>query len=247
MPAAAVPLPYPPVVVIVSFSIADSAPLVDADLAPEWSDIIQRTSWRPVALASAALFAIAVVSGCGRRDAEAGGYERLTFNVDRELLQDETAFEALGFVFAAPRDWKRVDATVLDSLTTGWEHELTSGITLTVAGVYAHEESGALCTVSSPEMAGRTPDDAFLEELREAYAAKYESGTVHASAFLHGPLLAHQVLVATEDLVHLKAIFSSESTPVFAVDYVIPRTEYPLSLSSIDSSLGSVALLGAQD
>jgi hypothetical protein len=37
----------------------------------------------------------------------------------------------------------------------------------------------------------------------------------------------------------------SESTPVFAVDYVMPRTEYPTGVASIESSLGSVELPAA--
>ena len=189
------------------------------------------------------LAAVVVFVGCGRSNVEDDGYKRLEFRVDPEQIEAPTTFYSLGgVVFQAPKDWKPVDASALDAVTTGWEHDLTSGVKMSILGVFSHDVSGAICTVSSVDFGDRTLDESLMDELRAAYEAKRVSPSVHTDVFHHGPFLVYQVLVSSEELVHLKAIFDGDSTPTFAVDYVIPKSDYPMELGALESSLGAVSL-----
>ncbi len=71
----------------------------------------------------------------------------------------------------------------------------------------------------------------------------YPTTEVLRTTFLKDGFVVHRFMVSTREVVHIKLICQASKNPVFAVDYLIPKSVYEKELRSIESSIGSIQLL----
>ena len=106
--------------------------------------------------------------------------------------------------------------------------------------IYWQPVSCAACCVLSYE-------DASLERLLSWWATSlkemYPSANVMQTAFQIADIPVHQFMINTREVVHIKLICEISRSPVFAVDYLIPKGVYARELRSIESSIGSIQIV----
>ena len=81
--------------------------------------------------------------------------------------------------------------------------------------------------------------------LETAYYTEFPKATVQRTIFMKGAFHVHQLMVGASDFVLVKLICDAPESPVFEVDYVVPRNVYEAKLRAIESSIGSINIICA--
>ena len=87
-----------------------------------------------------------------------------------------------------------------------------------------------MCVVSRLDGEMASPDETLLKTLETAYSTKFPEATVQHTIFMKVAFHVHQLVVGASDFVLIKLICDAPETPIFEVDYVVPRDVLSSSL-----------------
>ncbi len=186
---------------------------------------------------------IGCLVGCKQSNPQKRTYETLVFNVDRTRLEPAITDTTLKLEIAAPKGWKAIDDAMLVQVIDGLGDKFTQGLQMVPRWVFVSESSRAMCVVSRLEGVKVTPDETLLKTLETACLAQFPKAIVQRTIFMKGAFRVHQLMVGASDFVLIKLVCDAHESPVFEVDYVVPRDVYEAELRSIESSIGSINLI----
>lgn len=170
-------------------------------------------------------------------------YETLVFKVDETQLEPTVTDTTLRIKIAAPRNWKKIDDSMLAQVTNKLDTQLIQGIQMVPRWIFLNESSRAMCVVSELNGVEIAPDEALLKTLETAYRSQFPKATVQQTIFMKNAFRIHQLMVIAADFVLIKLICDAPETLVFEVDYHIPKDVYQTELRAIESSIGSINLI----
>ncbi len=181
--------------------------------------------------------------GCDSPNAKKQPYETLVFQVDESRLEPTVTDETLRIKIAAPRNWKMIDDAMLQQVTNKLDSQRIQGIQMVPRWIFLNEDSQAMCVVSKLNGVEIAPDETLLKTFTTAYQNQFPKATVQQAVFIKDAFRIHQLMVIATDFVRIKLICDAPETPVFEVDYHIPKGVYQTELRSIESSIGSINLI----
>jgi hypothetical protein len=185
--------------------------------------------------------------GCDPPNAKKQLYETLTFNVDESRLEPAVTDAVLKITIAAPKNWKKIDDSMLAQVVNKLEPQLTpQNLQIVPRWIFLNEGSRSMCVVSKLNGVEIAPDETLLKTLTTAYRNQFPNATVQQAVFMKDAFRVHQLMVIAADFVLIKLICDAPETLVFEVDYRIPRDVYQTELRSIESSIGSINLIHKQ-
>ena len=185
--------------------------------------------------------------GCESPNAQNQPYETLIFKVDEIRLEPIVTDTMLRIKIAAPKNWKKIDDSMLTQVVDKLDTQLISQqLKIVPRWIFLNEGSQAMCVVSRLESVDIIPDETLLKTLETAYQNQFPSATVQRAVFLKDAFRIHQLMVIATDFVLIKLICDAPETLVFEVDYRVPRDVYQTELRSIESSIGSISLIHKQ-
>jgi hypothetical protein len=186
-------------------------------------------------------------AGCDPPNTQKQPYETLVFKVDETRLEPMVTDATLRIKIAAPRNWKKIDDSMLAQVVNKLEPQLTpQNLQIVPRWIFLNEGSRAMCVVSKLNGAEIAPDETLLQTLTTAYRNQFPNATVQQTVFMKDAFRIHQLMVIAADFVRIKLICDAPETLVFEVDYRIPRDVYQTELRSIESSIGSINLIHKQ-
>lgn len=189
------------------------------------------------------LIVISSCVGCDFPNTKKQPAETLVFNVDETLLEPALTDTLLKIKIASPKNWKMIDDTMFMQVVNKLDSQLTEDIKLVPRWIFLNEGSRAMCVVSKLDGVGIAPNETFLETLTTAYRERFPNATVEKTIFMKDAFRVHQLMVIAADFVLIKLICDAPETPIFEVDYRIPRDVYQIELKAIESSIGSINLI----
>ena len=185
--------------------------------------------------------------GCESPNAQNQPHETLIFKVDEIRLEPIVTDTMLRIKIAAPKNWKKIDDSMLTQVVDKLDTQLISQqLKIVPRWIFLNEGSQAMCVVSRLESVDIIPDETLLKTLETAYQNQFPSATVQRAVFLKDAFRIHQLMVIATDFVLIKLICDAPETLVFEVDYRVPRDVYQTELRSIESSIGSISLIHKQ-
>ena len=187
---------------------------------------------------------IGVFVGCDSFNTKKQPHETLIFNVDETRLEPAVTDTVLKITMAAPKNWKKIDDSMLAQVVNKLEsHPTPQNLQMKPRWIFLNEESRAMCVVSKLDGVEIAPDETLLENLTTAYRNQFPNATVRQAVFMKDAFRIHQLMVIASDFVRIKLICDAPETLVFEVDYRIPRDVYQTELQAIESSIGSINLI----
>ena len=182
--------------------------------------------------------------GCESPTAQKQPYETLVFKVDETQLEPIVTDTTLRIKIAAPKNWKKLDASMLSQVINKLDTQLTvPELQIVPRWIFLNEGSQAMCVVSRLEGVDLAPDETLLKTLETAHRTQFPNATVHRAVFMKDGFHIHQLMVIATDFVRIKLICDAPETLVFEVDYRVPRNVYQTELRAIESSIGSINLI----
>ena len=181
--------------------------------------------------------------GCDSPNPQKQPYETFVFNVDETQIEPPVVDTTLGIKIAAPKNWKKINDSVLAQVTNKLDTQLIHGIQMVPRWIFLDEGSQAMCVVSELNGVEIAPDETLLKTLTIAYQNQFPKATVQQAIFMKDVFRIHQLMVITANFVRIKLICDTPETLVFAVDYHIPKDVYRTKLRAIESSIGSINLI----
>ena len=181
--------------------------------------------------------------GCDSPNAKKQPYEKLVFEVDETRLEPILTDTVLKITIAAPKNWKKIDDSMLAQVVKELDTQLTPGLQLVPRWIFLNEGSRAMCVVSKLDGVDIAPDENLLKTLTTAYQNQFPNASVKQTIFMKDAFRVHQLMVIATDFVLIKLICDAPETLVFEVDYRIPRDVYQIELKAIESSIGSINLI----
>ena len=183
------------------------------------------------------------MASCDPPNSQKPTYETLVFNVDQTRLEPAITDAALKIEMSAPKGWKSVGDSMMVRVIDGLGDKFTQGLHMVPRWVFVNEGSLAMCVVSSLEGVNGIPDEAALESLETAYHDEFPKATIQRTIFMKEAFRVHQLMVATSNFVLIKLICDAPESPVFEIDYFVPKDVYEAELRPIESSIGSIRLI----
>ena len=182
--------------------------------------------------------------GCDSPNAQKQPYETLVFKVDETRLEPTVTDTTLRIKIAAPKNWKKIDDSMLTQVINKLDTQLTAQELQTVPRwIFFNQSSLAICIVSRLDDVNIVPDETLLKNLKTAYHDQFPNATVQQAVFIKDAFRIHQLMVITADFVLIKLICDAPETLVFQVDYRVSRDVYQTELQAIESSIGSINLV----
>ena len=181
--------------------------------------------------------------GCESPNTQKQPYETLAFKVDETRLEPTVTDTTLRIKIAAPRNWKKIDDSMLAQVANKVDTELMPGLQMVPRWIFLNESSRAMCVVSKLNGLDIAPDETLLKTLTTAYRNQFPNATVQQAIFMKDAFRIHQLMVIAADFVLIKLICDAPETLVFEVDYRVPKDVYQTELRSIESSIGSISLI----
>ena len=181
--------------------------------------------------------------GCDSPDTQKQPYETLVFKVDETRLEPTVTDATLRIKIAAPKNWKKIDDSMLAQVINKLDIQLMQGLQMVPRWVFLNEGSRAMCVVSKLSGVDTAPDETLLKTLTTAYQNQFPKATVQQTIFMKDAFRIHQLMIIAADFVRIKLICDAPETLVFEVDYHIPKDVYQTELRSIESSIGSINLI----
>ena len=181
--------------------------------------------------------------GCDSPTAKKQPYETLVFKVDENRLEPTVTDTTLRIKMGAPKNWKKIDDSMLAQVTNKLDPHLMEGLQIVPRWIFLSEGSQAMCVVSKLNGVEIAPDKTLLEALTTAYRNQFPNATVQQTIFMKDAFRIHQLMVIAADFVLIKLICDAPETLVFEVDYRVPRDVYQTELRAIESSIGSINLI----
>lgn len=184
---------------------------------------------------------ISGLAGCESPNIKKQLYETLTFNVDETQLEPVVTDTVLKIKIAAPKNWKKIDDSMLAQVANKLESQPTQqDLQIEPRWIFLNEGSRAVCVVSELNGVEIAPDETLLETLTTAYRNQFPNAKVQQAIFMKDAFRIHQLMVIAADFVRIKLICDAPETLVFEVDYHVPRDVYQTELRAIESSIGSI-------
>ena len=181
--------------------------------------------------------------GCDSPNAKKQPYETLVFKVDENRLEPMITDTTLRIKMAAPKNWKKIDSSMLAQVINKLDPHLMQGLQIVPRWIFLNEDSQAICVVSKLDGVEIAPDKTLLETLTTAYRNQFPNATVQQTIFMKDAFRIHQLMVIAADFVLIKLICDAPETLVFEVDYRVSRDVYQTELRAIESSIGSIDLI----
>lgn len=181
--------------------------------------------------------------GCNSPDTQKQPYETLVFKVDETRLEPTVTDAILRIKIAAPKNWKKIDDSMLAQVINKLDIQLMQGLQMVPRWVFLNEGSRAMCVVSKLSGVDTAPDETLLKTLTTAYQNQFPNATVQQTIFMKDAFRIHQLMIIAADFVRIKLICDAPETLVFEVNYHIPKDVYQTELRSIESSIGSINLI----
>ena len=186
---------------------------------------------------------IGVLAGCDPPTSKTHTYETLVFNVDRTLLEPAITDAALKIEMSAPKGWKSVGDSMLAQVIDGLGDKFTGALQMEPRWIFANEGSRAVCVVSRLEDVQGSLDETVLKSMETTYRARFPEATIQRTIFMKDTFLVHQLMVATSNFVLIRFVCADPESPVFEINYFVPKNVYESELRSIESSIGSIKSL----
>ena len=181
--------------------------------------------------------------GCDSPNAQKQPYETLVFKVDETRLEPTITDTTLRIKIAAPKNWKKIDDSMLAQVANKVDSQLMPGLQMVPRWIFLNESSRAMCVVSKLNGVDIAPDETLLKTLSTAYRNQFPNATVQQTIFMKDAFRIHQLMVIAVDFVLIKLICDAPETLVFEVDYRVPKDVYQTELRAIESSIGSINLI----
>ena len=178
------------------------------------------------------------LAACGG-ESETTHLQPMQFAVDSTLLGPVVEDADLGLRFQPPRDWEALSEAQVDSIRfaarTGDMERLRP------KHVFLHPEQRSVLTVSTLL---RDTTVTFAEQMasyEQALASQFPEGAVQKARFLKDDMPVTQFLIQTGEVVNFKIILFEAARHLPQLDYLVPRSQYPQTARSIESSIGSLS------
>ena len=192
------------------------------------------------------LFSILICGfvGCDPPNAKKQPYETLVFNVDESRLEPAVTDTDLKITIAAPKNWKKIDDSMLAQVVNKLEPQLVpQDLQIVPRWIFLNEGTRSMCVVSKLNGVEIAPDETILKTLTTAYQNQFPNATVREAIFMKDAFRIHQLMVIAADFVLIKLICDAPETLVFEIDYRVPRDVYQTESQAIESSIGSINLI----
>ena len=182
--------------------------------------------------------------GCDPPNAKKQPYETLVFNVDESRLEPAVTDTYLKITIAAPKNWKKIDDSMLAQVVNKLEPQLVpQDLQIVPRWIFLNEGTRSMCVVSKLNGVEIAPDETILKTLTTAYQNQFPNATVREAIFMKDAFRIHQLMVIAADFVLIKLICDAPETLVFEIDYRVPRDVYQTESQAIESSIGSINLI----
>ena len=115
-------------------------------------------------------------------------------------LEPTVTDTTLRIKIAAPKDWKKIDDSMLVQVADKLDTQLTAQkLQIVPRWIFLNEGSQAMCVVSKLNDVEITPDEALLKTLTTAYRNRFPNATVQEAVFMKDAFRIHQLMVIAVD------------------------------------------------
>lgn len=207
-------------------------------------------------LAVLSVATLALFYGCSISlgDRPGGNLPEMQFNVRDSLLGELVKEPALGMEFKPPKGWSRVDQRLIDSARNVAMQQVgvasDQGEQVRLLFIDSLTNSAlAIVKVDSFQAAEYLADSSitvrnYIAKLRAANP----SLKIDTDLYRRGSFRIHQVRSAAPASVTVRMIFDNideEGAPVFALNWVLPTSQYSAKAYEVESSVGSLQPLSS--
>ncbi len=172
--------------------------------------------------------------------------EQLSFTVNPDQLSTPISDTKHGIKFAAPRDYKRLPQSAVNTsaLAGGLSMPSSSGIQVTPLYAFNNEFTQNACLVS--RVTFPTKDGDFktqIQKYERLLKEKFKPLPVSTVSFVKDNIKMVQFLVQEEEKGIMRIVFAGANKTMFQFDYTLQRKTAKADLKMIESSIGSIGLL----
>ncbi len=188
-----------------------------------------------------ALAVLLVTVSCGpgdaAGDAAAAGeqYEELTFEVNEELLREESSIGSLGVSYRVPEGWVELDDEQLELFGAQVYPLLHGDNGESLLRLHLDPTSGALYVLSSLDVVAEETAEAALERHEASgYDPEY-------TVFRKDDFVVRQILFQAGNTVVFRLFFAADGLEHdFEASFLIPRGNYEAIARVIESAIGAI-------
>ena len=165
--------------------------------------------------------------------------EEVQFRVDSTRLGQR--FVAPGaFAVNAPAGWEPVpDSILAQAMSTVSGQDLAQN-SPRLRAVYRQDEGAALAISEFPTELDANGRSAMLQRFTSELRARYPGARVEPSRFRYRGFVVQQVMLDDSTRVVFKLLVERPGSPLYQLDYVVPRRIYRREVQSVESSIGSL-------
>jgi hypothetical protein len=161
------------------------------------------------------------------------------FRVDAHRLGER--FRAPGaFELQAPAGWEALPETLLAEARARSASQPQGVETPRLRAVYRQRDGAALAISEFSKTLDPRARASMLERITAALRERYPEARVEPGHFRYRGLQVGQVMLHDSTRVVFKLLVERERSPLYQLDYVIPRLVYRRELESVESSIGSL-------
>lgn len=187
---------------------------------------------------------IIVFIGCDKNDKPSEQVPELVFNVDKNLVEENSTNNLLRFSINSPKNWLKVTNENLEEVRIAVE-ELFSFEEIFIyklSSMYLNEESSSMMLVGE-FLKSDTLDFNSTIKFYEIELKKNNRSEITSTLFYKDKILISQLLIRAENKINFRLFFENENKKMIQVDYISMEKQYPNEIKPIESSIGSIQLL----
>lgn len=165
----------------------------------------------------------------------------LVFEVDSTRLELTSHDRYLSIQFNSPKGWTLIPKRLFEAFSKQDSSIFLQGadFKITPISIFLNQESKSLLYIS--QIHG-IQDSASVDKYKALIQRTFSPTKV--GDFLKDNILFTQYLIQNENHVNFKLLFFNSKNQLVQFDYIIPKDFYVSELKAIESSIGSIKLIG---
>lgn len=168
----------------------------------------------------------------------------LDFDVDSTKLEPTIQNKDLCIQFSSPKGWTLISQDIFEEFSKRNQiaHIENSGFSFKPISIFLNQESESLLYVSLIHGLEDTSTAKLIEKYKGVIITNFTP--FKSGDFLKDNILFVQFLIQDEERVNFKLLFINNKNQLIQFDYIIPNKSYLSELKAIESSIGSIQLIG---
>jgi hypothetical protein len=195
----------------------------------------------PKLFKSLTTFLFLLLCFCSKQNKTPEKIAELTFEIDSTKLELTTSDQNLGIQFNAPKGWTPVPPAMLEQFNQQDSAVFLEGSSFVIQpiSIFLNNVDKSLLYVSKIQNAQDSISIDGYKQSIQKHLVPTKMGD-----FRKDGIIFTQFLIQDENRVNFKLLFFNSKNQLIQFDYIVPKDVYLAELKAIESSIGSLKLIG---